>query len=93
MILQRQDNPKDIRQRIKGKKQGKVKIAKITAGKGWSESKWLAAKSVTSSSLVRVVRALTCLSRSFFSIRFSDTREGSSKPEKVHNLERRCCSG
>jgi hypothetical protein len=34
MILQRQDNPKDIRQRIKGKKQGKVKTAKITTGKG-----------------------------------------------------------
>jgi hypothetical protein len=42
---------------------------------------------------LRVLRALTCLSRSFFYMRFLDTQEGSSKPEKVHNLERRCCRG
>jgi hypothetical protein len=48
MILERQINPKDIRQRIIRERQGKVKTAKITAGKGCSESKWLAAKSATS---------------------------------------------
>jgi hypothetical protein len=48
MILKRQINPKDIRQRIIRERQGKVKIAKITAGKGCSELKWLAAKSTTS---------------------------------------------
>jgi hypothetical protein len=93
MILQRQNNLKRYKAKNKREKQGKVKTAKITAGKGCSELKWLAAKSATSLSLVRVVRALTHLSRSFFSIRFLDTREGSSKPEKVQNLERRCCSG
>jgi hypothetical protein len=30
---------------------------------------------------LRVLRVLTRLSRSFFSMRFSDTREGSPKPE------------
>jgi hypothetical protein len=48
MILKTQINPKDIRRRIIRERQGKVKIAKITAGKGCSESKWLAAKSTTS---------------------------------------------
>jgi hypothetical protein len=47
MILKRQNNPKDIRRRIKRERQGKVKAAKITVGKGCSESKWLAAKSAT----------------------------------------------
>jgi hypothetical protein len=42
------NNPKVIRQRIIRERQGKVKTAKITAGKGCSESKWLAAKSATS---------------------------------------------
>jgi hypothetical protein len=48
MILKRQINPKDIWRRIIRERQGKVKTAKITAGKGCSESKWLAAKSATS---------------------------------------------
>jgi hypothetical protein len=48
MILKRQNNPKDIRQRIIRERQGKEKTAKITTGKGCSESKWLAAKSATS---------------------------------------------
>jgi hypothetical protein len=42
------NNPKVIRRRIIRERQGKVKTAKITAGKGCSESKWLAAKSATS---------------------------------------------
>jgi hypothetical protein len=48
MILKRQNNPKDIRRRIIRERQGKVKAVKITAGKGCSDSKWLAAKSATS---------------------------------------------
>jgi hypothetical protein len=48
MILQRQNNPKRYKAKNKREKQGKVKTAKITAGKGCSESKWLAAKSATS---------------------------------------------
>jgi hypothetical protein len=45
------------------------------------------AKAGISSSFMRVVRALTRLSRSFFSIRSSDTREGSPKPENDQSLE------
>jgi hypothetical protein len=67
------------------------KDSKHTVSKGCLESKYLAAKSIIAWSLVRVVRALTRLSRSFFSIRSLDTREESPKPENVHSLERRCC--
>jgi hypothetical protein len=38
-------------------------------------------------------KSLTRLSRSFFSIRSSDTRKESPKLENVHILERRCCRG
>jgi hypothetical protein len=41
------NNPKITRRTIIREKR-QVKIAKVTAGKGCSESKWLAAKSATS---------------------------------------------
>jgi hypothetical protein len=48
MILKRQKKTKRYKAKNKRKKQGKVKTAKITAGKGCSDSKWLADKSITS---------------------------------------------
>jgi hypothetical protein len=56
-------------------------------GKGHSESKKLAANARMSWSLVRVVKALTCLSRSFCSMSSSDTQEESFKPEYAQSLE------
>jgi hypothetical protein len=64
-----------------------------TAGKGCSESKKSAANAGISWSLVRVVKALTHLSRSFYSMSSSDTREESFKPEYAQNLVIRCLRG
>jgi hypothetical protein len=92
-VILKKKQPESYNANNNKRKTRQVKTAKVTAGRGCSESKWLAAKSATSWSFLRVLRPLTRLSRSFFSMRFSDTREGSPKPEKVHNLERRCYRG
>jgi hypothetical protein len=60
---------------------------------GCVESKGTARQVGTAFFVVRVVNDLTLFLRSFNSGSFWDTREGSNKPEYVHNLETLACSG
>jgi hypothetical protein len=58
-----------------------------TSSKGCVESKGTSRQAGTAFFAVRVVNNLTLFSMSFNSRFFLDTREGSDKPEYVHNLE------
>jgi hypothetical protein len=77
-------------------KRGRIKFGNEkahTKGNGCSESKKSVVNAGILSSFVRVVNALTRLSRSFLSRSSLETREESSEPEYDHNFETRCCRG